>query len=375
MSDLICEVTTITELTKHPNADSLSLTKVYDFPVVVRTEDWKVGDRAVYFPVDCVVPEHPALEFLYTRSDGTVDPSYSRRRLRAKKLRGLFSMGLLVPLRLFAYKLRPNLPDGANVASLLGVEKYEPRVSGTYGSKNPRRIPLNKWQEFKKKYFPRWLKRFFPVKHLTEPAWFVKYTDIQNIRKYSGVFVEGEPLVLTEKVHGSNGRFCYENGRLWIGSRNMLRAPGDADVWNEVAKHYDLESRLKTCCPGVIVFGEVFGKTQVGDGYGYGVGNECCFVMFDAFDTASGMYYDYPKMRKLANSLGLGTAPELGRITWTGLESLRPYAEGQTTVFDGKGNHVREGFVIRPLEERFDGRVGRVILKLHGEGYLLGKKG
>jgi hypothetical protein len=32
-------------------------------------------------------------------------------------------------------------------------------------------------------------------------------------------------------------------------------------------------------------------------------------------------------------------------------------------------DHVREGFVVRPVRERYDPAVGRVILKLHGEGF------
>jgi len=30
--------------------------------------------------------------------------------------------------------------------------------------------------------------------------------------------------------------------------------------------------------------------------------------------------------------------------------------------------------VVKPVRERFDERVGRVILKLHGEGYLVRKE-
>jgi len=34
---------------------------------------------------------------------------------------------------------------------------------------------------------------------------------------------------------------------------------------------------------------------------------------------------------------------------------------------------VREGWVGRPVKERYDHRVGRVILKMVGEGYLMSK--
>jgi hypothetical protein len=44
------------------------------------------------------------------------------------------------------------------------------------------------------------------------------------------------------------------------------------------------------------------------------------------------------------------------------------------SIVRGAGN-IREGFVVRPLKERFDGEIGRVILKYIGESYLLRKGG
>jgi hypothetical protein len=44
------------------------------------------------------------------------------------------------------------------------------------------------------------------------------------------------------------------------------------------------------------------------------------------------------------------------------------HAEGKSTV---DPRRVREGFVVRPVKERYDMLgCGRVILKLHGEGFL-----
>jgi len=37
--------------------------------------------------------------------------------------------------------------------------------------------------------------------------------------------------------------------------------------------------------------------------------------------------------------------------------------------------HMREGCVIHPVRERFDERLGRVIVKMVGEDYLLRKGG
>jgi hypothetical protein len=49
----------------------------------------------------------------------------------------------------------------------------------------------------------------------------------------------------------------------------------------------------------------------------------------------------------------------------------RALSKGLTVI--GAGAHCREAFVGRPGKARFDERVGRVVLEVHGEDYLLRK--
>lgn len=188
-----------------------------------------------------------------------------------------------------------------------------------------------------------------------------------------GCFEPGEDLVLTEKIHGSNGRFAYHDGRFWVGSRNCMLFPGDNDVWNEVAGLTQMKERLQNVLPGHIVFGEVYGRTQRGDGYDYGLGILAGFVVFDIYDISAGRYLDYVDMMEQARKIDLPTVPELDRVIWNGLDALLFYANGPA-VLGVNANHVREGFVVRPLQERYHPKLGRVILKLHGEDFLLGKQ-
>jgi predicted RNA-binding protein with EMAP domain len=69
MSSFACEVVEVKGLMKHPNADTLSITPVFGYPVVVRTTDFKEGDKAVYVPVDAIVPlENTKFSFLQKSS-------------------------------------------------------------------------------------------------------------------------------------------------------------------------------------------------------------------------------------------------------------------------------------------------------------------
>lgn len=93
-------------LEPHPNADTLSVVHVWNYTVVVRTEDWLGKDRGAYIPPDSVVPRNEMFAFLGEKT-----------RIGAKRLRGILSYGLLVPA-----------PDGAqigeDVAERIGVTHY-----------------------------------------------------------------------------------------------------------------------------------------------------------------------------------------------------------------------------------------------------------
>jgi len=104
-SEFACEVVRITEVKPHPNADRLEIahfemkdTGPAAYAVVVRKGEYSGGDLAVYVSVDAVVPlvgpESEQWKFLGERLDGKGKQVY---RIRAARLRGVYSEGILVP--------------------------------------------------------------------------------------------------------------------------------------------------------------------------------------------------------------------------------------------------------------------------------------
>ncbi len=323
MSEFKVTVVEVGEVTKHPNADSLSVAKVFDYPVVVRTGEFKHGDHAVYVPIDSLVPTTGVFSFL---ASPCRSPGRSHERIKAKRLRGIFSMGLLVPAD-------PAWPVGFDAAEALAVQKYEPAEHATMCGEDERDP------------------RFLPV-----------YTDIEGLRRWMSALVPGEEVVLTEKVHGANGRFLFHEGRLWVGSHTRIKREDPKNLWWGVAIRERLAEKLAQA-PGIAVYGEVYGQVQ---DLKYGVPTGARLALFDAFSLECGKYLDYDDLIALAERLGIPTAPLLYRGPWS--DSLRSLAEGQSRI-PGAEN-IREGFVVRPVRERWDDRNGRVIVKLHGEGYL-----
>lgn len=93
--------------------------------------------------------------------------------------------------------------------------------------------------------------------------------------------------------------------------------------------------------------------------------------VFDAMDSRSRRYFDADDFYALASGLRLTVAPPLYRGPWSW--DLVSHADGMSVV---DPTHIREGFVVRPVKERVDERLGRVILKMHGEAFLTrGKAG
>lgn len=320
MSEFAVEVVEINHIEKHPNADKLEIAYVRgDYPVIFRAGQFEIGSKAVYIPIDSVVPAgDPRWDFLQ-----------GHRRIKAKKLRGVFSMGLLV-------EAEPEWQVGQNVQEALGIVKYEPEMKLCMSGQDER-----------------------------DPGFLPVYTDIEGLRRYPNVLREGEDVVITEKIHGANGRWLYKDGRLWIGSHKRIKDPRVKTIWSDVAERYDLRNRLADV-PGLVVYGEVYGQVQ---DLKYGaIPGEVKLALFDAFDTNTGRYLDYDAFKALAILLDLPTVPELYKGPWG--HALRTLAEGKTTL---AADHCREGFVVKPLVERTD-HCGRVIFKLVGEGYLLRKE-
>lgn len=333
MSSLIVPVTTIEALTPHNNADSLELAQVLGWQLVVRKGEYQVGDRIVYFPIDTLLP----LEL----SDRLGVTKYlSKQRIRCAKLRGEPSFGLAV---------RPDQdwPVGENVAEFYGARKYEPPVRVTAGDAE-----------------------------VAHPL-FVAYTEIENMRNFPDTFDNGESVMLSEKIHGTCCGIGSIEGELMADSRQVRRKRPAEDRFASSTYWYPfglepvrtLVEELACEHRQVILFGEVYGsKIQ---SFHYGLRGVLGFRAFDLL--LDGHYIDWPDFLGLCAKYGVETVPALATIPFD-LAEVKRYSEGKTQLMETTNAHIREGVVVRPVRERHDPRVGRVILKYVSDSYLFGKK-
>lgn len=304
MSEWKVEVVRIDNIEKHPNADNLSISNIHGgYPVIFKTGDYNLNDLAIYIPVDSICPDTLEYSFL------------SNKRIKAKRLRSIFSMGLLVPIK-------QGMKLGDIVDKQLGITKYEPHIESVgKGS-------------------------VLSGDSAKDPGFILVYTDIESLRKHNGVLGEGEEVVIVEKLHGVNFRALMKDGKLWVGShRTIKRNPWDYDslgfvdglknkaanflyghkeslkgsprwvydfvqanrthiaknnVWSETALQYNLKETMKRR-PNIVAYGECFGQVQDLK-YGSKQG-EVFLRLFDAYDIVEKRYLNMMNSFNLQKTL------------------------------------------------------------------------
>lgn len=335
------------QLKSHPNADSLSIAwigEVNGFQCVVKTEDFVNETLAVHIPIDAVAAsDHPLLTFL----DG--------KPVKACKLRGVYSHGLLIPISQVENFFRNNLKmSEKNITNLLVAGR---NIAG------PLRV---------KRWYSENRLSTGQTKKINDVDGFVKYTDIEHLNKYSDVLTDGEIVTVTEKIHGTSARFGLFDERFVIGSRNMCLDPNTESVWNHVFKSHNLSDKLhflkkELGTDKVGIYGEIAGP-KIQD-LRYGVDESTLFV-YDLYTMVDGnpRFLDFEDYNKLVQKLELKICPVLKYCSFD--QSILDLRNGPSTL---DPSHCREGIIIRPIKERYNYLLGRVIVKVIGEDYLTRK--
>jgi RNA ligase (TIGR02306 family) len=337
MSNLVIPVATIEKLSPHTNADSLELAQILGWQMVVRKGEYRINDKIVYFPIDTILPQELSDQYGVTKY-------LSRGRIRCTKLRGEPSFGLAVKPDSDEWQAGQDVTE---YYTALGVKKYEPPVRVTAGDAEPEH-PL------------------FPV-----------YTDIENMRNFPDVFQENEMVVLTEKLHGTNSRVGIVDGEFMAGSHRTRRKRPDDFATNlywyplSLSPVRSLLEDMATKYKQVIIFGEIYGsKIQSLD---YGHKGTLGYRAFDIL--IDGHYLDWHHFHFLCTKYNIDTVPT---VTFPpaipfNLDTIKKYSEGNTLLMIDNA-HIREGVVVKPLHERSDPKIGRVVLKYVSDQYLFGKQ-
>ncbi len=339
MSTHSVPVVRVEEVIPHPNADRLDLIPIKGWRCAVQKGSFKVGDLAVYIEPDYMVPvDHPEFAFLKDPKK----PDQTHARIKGKRLRGEMSFGLLIPAP------DPNENDvwpGDNLMGHFGIQRWEPPMVG----KASGGFQLES--------------KFLPPTHGVEAKF-----DLENIKNFPDIIKPDEMVVYTEKVHGANARYLFLDGVMYVGSRTRwLRRPTHeemaqghkVDAWNDVLEH---NLHLQHWCQkheGTILYGEIFGNVQ---DLKYGRPNRADFAGFAAYNTLAKSWVPTVDLFRSLNIFCVDSVPVI-EISRFDPDFLQRIAEQDSTVRGAPPNHIREGIVVTPVDERIDPQIGRVSLK------------
>ena len=357
MSKFQTPLVSIAAINEHPNADRLELASVLGYTCVVRKGAFQVGQLVVYLPEGSLIPEWLCRALnLWDDVKGKGKLAGKRGlRIKAARLRGTVSQGLLYPvsegpdgasLATEGGKQWPlgDSGSGTDIAEALGVEKYEPPVPVAFDGVA---VPVHG--------------------HTIR-------LDIENLQSYPDAIPPGEPVVMTEKLHGTwtgmsfdpslGHPDLYEGGTL-VSSKGMSAkglafktdSSNDGNLYVRTWRRYlhgrgqwdALIREARKRNRAFHVLGETFGLGVQDLHYGLKT------TEFRVFAVALGEARDRGARFLAADDLttwcrrfGLESVPELGRGAFS-MDDVLSLRDGKTT-FGAK--HVREGIVISPNRER-----------------------
>jgi RNA ligase (TIGR02306 family) len=178
------------------------------------------------------------------------------------------------------------------------------------------------------------------------------------------VFVKDEPVIILEKVDGSNAKYVYSNGEMFVGSRTLWKKENATNLW---WKAYNNTPSIEKFCkenPDYILCGEAIGNNGKMP-YGKAKGN----IRFLAFDIMyNGYWLNWQDFKAIIDKYNIPCVPIIDECYPFNMDNLKVLAEGPSLV--PGADHIREGIVIHPPIERSHPSIGRVQLKLVSSTYL-----
>lgn len=331
----------IVDIQQIPNADAIELARVDGWKVVVKKNEFQVGDLVIYFEIDSWVP-HDLAPFLSKGKEPKVYNGVPGNRLKTVRLRGQLSQGLILPVEVNCGQFTgcvsvvngQVVDEGDDVTEILGVQKWEPPV-------NPQLAGMTKGN------FPPEIPR-------------TDQQRVQNLSKqFSRIMEENDSWEVTEKLDGTSVTFYLKaDGEFVVCSRNINLKEDENNLYWKVARQYNIEEILlanfeikdseseRQCIP-IALQGEIIGEGIQGNQYGI-KGQE--FYVFDIYDPLESTYVEPVVRRALVSVFGLKHVPVLNYIKGSSLNStddLVIAAKGTSVLNDS----TREGLVFKRYDQ------------------------
>ena len=347
-------------------ADAIVVATVDGWKVVVKKDEFAVGDLAVYLEIDSWVP-HELAPFLSKGQEPREYNGVKGERLRTIKLRGQVSQGLLLKTSqlVFAIETKSIGPassavlrienldhEGADLTEALGIQKWEApipaQLQGQAAGMFPTSLIPKTDQERIQNCFGEIQKR--AKRFATEKVWNVETQTLEEHPVVLPANFEEPTYEVTMKLDGSSCTIFRWEGELRVCSRNLELKINEENKDNTfVAMALKIGDRIPD---GLAFQGELMGPGIQGNREGFA---EHKFFVFDIFDIQNHEYMKPFDRRKLISDIKFDSddipmyhvpVKEKGSKAPNSVEEGLALAEGPSI------NHkIREGLVWKCNED------------------------
>ena len=372
----LASVRRILDIDPIPNADKIELAHIDGWQVIVRKDEFHIGDNVIYFEIDSWIP-HDLVPYL--TKEGHKPKEFNGvkgERLKTVKMRGTLSQGLIIPLSV----LEKNNPDvykeardsiGYDLTEVLGIQKYE---KPEWEQVRERRRSATTVTNVSRYEFPSCIpktdqERIQNLVSLTYGIGTYKRPWFDENGKFTYEF----DLEVTEKLDGTSATFVFRDGKLLCCSRNWAYVDkkntiGEC-IWTDMGRDLDLFDTLrpykwyesvldwlgisvrpftKLGIENIAIQGEIIGPKIQGNKYGL---KENRFYVYDIFDANKNRYLECVHRTQFTKALGLHHVPIINncRFYGTTLEEFLEMADGESMIGT---RPLREGLVFKKRMER-----------------------
>lgn len=344
MEYVLVEPKEVLEIEPIEGADNIEVARVGGWRCVVKKGQFKPGDEALYFALDCVVPTSderfsflPGKSYKKGREEQVCTPWQGAsevlgHRIKTKKLRGVVSQGLLFPMSEF--------PDWTQ----LPLFRYEPNMkfdgSGRPAGNFPNCVPKTDQER---------IQNIFQGRSWGRPA--RSFVDSNGV-EHSIEAIEGIALgeyEVTLKLDGMSGTFLLDPSGVAnlddipfkMCSRNLTVDPTGDSVFKQIAEERNIEEKLRWLAKqihtgdiryGPLAFqGEIMGPGIQGNRENL---SRPHYYVYDIYSINIGRYLSPQEREDVMQLLAKSDLRGIGHIPWAGPNLRGRYVITPATTID-----------------------------------------
>lgn len=330
----IASIERIDALDPIQGADKILLATVLGWDVIVKKDEFKVGDYCIYIPIDTLVdPTNAAFKFLANK-----EKSDEWVRIKTIKMRGVFSQGLVIPL---SYLPSGNYINGQDVSNMLPIKKYEKETLLSQSGTSTHFIPF--------------------------PTDIIPISDEDNLKTHINTLEEfyDKDCYITLKMDGSSMSIIKQNDNFMVCSRRLILDEGA--VMYQYVNREGIKDRL---IKNLAIQGEFCGPKVNGNQMGL---KDYNFYVFTIKNLDTQKFLNFHEIQDTCTELNLNMVPLIKLIKINKETTLQYLQEEANKVEYTHPNNKKvfgEGIVIRPIEPIYSKSLNKFLsVKLINQNY------